>query len=154
MPETRVPSPNGETTATATGGKTEVDIVVEKEATLGRRKWWIAGARKPVAEQEFKLSLRDVNPLRPALAVLKEPVNLLTVLASGESRIVSSFSSFVRISRLTELSLPFSFCRNPFRRPIRHFFHRGGHCECHPLKHSLYLCLTFASSFPQFAAAP
>ncbi|KAL7413574.1 major facilitator superfamily domain-containing protein [Mrakia frigida] len=84
MTETRVPSPDGETTPTATGGKTEVDIVVEdKKQTLGRRKWWIAGARKPVVEQEFKLSLRDVNPLRPALAVLKEPVNLLTVLASG-----------------------------------------------------------------------
>lgn len=86
MTETRVPSPDGETPPTATGGKTEVDIVVEdKKQTLGRRKWWIAGARKPVVEQEFKLSLRDVNPLRPALAVLKEPVNLLTVLASGES---------------------------------------------------------------------
>lgn len=30
-----------------------------------------------------QMSLRDVNPLSPALAVLREPVNLLTVLASG-----------------------------------------------------------------------
>ena len=43
--------------------------------------------------------------MRPALAVLKEPVNLLTVLASGESRLSSSPFAFLllfhRLSRLT-----------------------------------------------------
>jgi hypothetical protein len=79
-------------------GDGEVEVEVEqaekgkgaKGASLGRRKWWIVGKRSEAGgkddkaiEGEFKLSIRDVNPITPALGILKNLVNLLTVISSG-----------------------------------------------------------------------
>ncbi|CED82859.1 Synaptic vesicle transporter SVOP and related transporters (major facilitator superfamily) [Phaffia rhodozyma] len=51
----------------------------------GRRRWWLFGERTgdKVADGTVKIGLRDVNPLLPALAILKCPSNLLTVISSG-----------------------------------------------------------------------
>lgn len=44
------------------------------------------GKRGQVEEHgEMRLSVRDINPLPPALAILKSPVNLLAIVSSGGS---------------------------------------------------------------------
>lgn len=75
---TRAASPSGE-------HHQHVEVEVEKTPGSGRRRWWVAGKRQSTKEEtgDFKVSIRDINPLRPAVTILRSPVNFAVIVSSG-----------------------------------------------------------------------
>lgn len=80
-----------------------VEIEVEKAPGPGQRRWWVVGKRLPPKEAtgEFKVSITDINPLRPAMSILRSPVNFAIIVSSGilfASQYTIAFTSAITFS--------------------------------------------------------